>query len=271
MNWNLKKKKSENMSDNSQDNLNIADRFIINENKFRDIQHTIQSDLTWPMANKQSIELGFKGILRDAFSDYESNLKNLSTQKFEIDPTNSNRYNFKQQVWGVYTTYRFSLGKYRFIPGVRVEKTNITANFQSTATQAKQQYSNVFPNINIRRNFTKYSQSIGFSYSRKLARPDISYLNPFVRNSDPLFITVGNPALNPEFTDEFSISYGFNKSKFNFNTTLTHERTTNEILAYTSFDPVTGISQTGFENLGKTNTTTLTFYFRIQLTEKNIV
>jgi hypothetical protein len=46
-----------------------------------------------------------------------------------------------------------------------------------------------------------------FSYSRRITRPSIWRLNPFVYKSDARFVRYGNPGLNPEFTDSYELSY----------------------------------------------------------------
>ena len=50
-------------------------------------------------------------------------------------------------------------------------------------------------------------QSIKFSYSYRLERPDYGSLNPFYNISDPHNISVGNPNLKPELGHNFELGY----------------------------------------------------------------
>lgn len=45
------------------------------------------------------------------------------------------------------------------------------------------------------------------SYNRRIQRPSIQFLNPNIQNANPLSETIGNPSLDPEFTNNFEVGY----------------------------------------------------------------
>ena len=69
----------------------------------------------------------------------------------------------------------------------------------------------MFPSLFITKQLTE-NQSIQFNYSKRVRRPRFWEVNPFVDINDPLNISLGNPALRPEFTNSFEFNY-FNQFK----------------------------------------------------------
>jgi hypothetical protein len=50
-------------------------------------------------------------------------------------------------------------------------------------------------------------QSFNFSYARRISRPSIRHLAPWLIFADPTTLEGGNPALQPSFTDAFNVNY----------------------------------------------------------------
>jgi hypothetical protein len=69
-------------------------------------------------------------------------------------------------------------------------------------------YGSWFPSLFITRRITD-SQNINFSYSRRIARPQISQLAPFYIFTDPSTVLTGNSALQPAIVDAVRLDYGF--------------------------------------------------------------
>ena len=78
------------------------------------------------------------------------------------------------------------------------------------------------------------SNDIALNYSRRVARPNSRNLNPTPRFTDPLYVTIGNPYLDPSFTNSIELKYSrsignkgfFNLSYFFRNSTNTIQRVT---------------------------------------------
>jgi outer membrane receptor protein involved in Fe transport len=75
-------------------------------------------------------------------------------------------------------------------------------------------------------------QSVQLSYSRRVRRPHMWDLNPYldVREGDQ--ISFGNPNLDPEFTNAFELSYNLGINKVNIFTSLYYRQTNNMITRY---------------------------------------
>ena len=155
---------------------------------------------------------------------------------------------------------------------MRLEHTNIDADFSSVNTTVKQSYNNLIPSISIQRSFK--TSSINFGFTQRIQRPGISALNPFVDNSNPQYITQGNPNLRPELDNNFEFTYS-NFSKNSFNAGISYSFSKNSIQNVTNLkvDSVANekpdtVTYTTFQNLGSNRTLGLNLNTNLAITDK---
>ncbi|WP_315818724.1 outer membrane beta-barrel protein [Paraflavitalea speifideaquila] len=106
-----------------------SNRAIINHNNSINRQSTWQLDYLHPFKNKMKLESGLKLITRNASAIYESQYRYSPNDKYSIDSTNSDNFIYRQYVYSAYTTLRFTLKKYNFRIGGRIERTVIDGDF----------------------------------------------------------------------------------------------------------------------------------------------
>ncbi|MEO6646451.1 MAG: outer membrane beta-barrel family protein [Chitinophagaceae bacterium] len=218
-------------------------------NTFSD-EHTMQIDYVQQW-KKIGIEAGIKGILRNNNSDYQYLSFNAANGTFETDISQANQFNYNQNIFGAYNTYQYSSGNWNVKAGVRIEQTDINADFISTLSKVKQHYFNIIPSIAIKRRL-KNNASLNFGFTQRIKRPGINRLNPFVDRSNPNFESTGNPGLRPVLNNRFQFAYSIS-DKLSFNTGLDYTYVNNIDLKVSYFDPVTNITRSTYENTGKAN------------------
>jgi len=108
---------------------------------------------------------------------------------------------------------------------------------------------NLVPYVTISKNLDK-GQNVKFSYTQRLSRPSIYYLNPYVNDTDPLNINYGNPDLQAEVSHTFDLTYGKFAGKYNFNISLNGALTNNSIESLATISS-TGVKTTTYKNIGK--------------------
>ncbi len=233
----------------SQDNPG-TDRFIVNNSIANNKQYTIQSDYIHPLKNNQKLESGVKAILRRADSDFESMIKYDPSHEYKLNPSNTDKFNYDQDVYSIYSTYHFKKGKTNFRIGARLEHTTVDGNFTSSETKVNQTYTTFLPNL---QSTTKLSNALTLvlGYTKRLQRPFIWNLNPFVNNNDSLNIFYGNPDLTPQTINAFSVQTRIMKGGNFAGLTFEASYSGNKILQYATFDPATGVTKTTSLNIGK--------------------
>ncbi len=233
----------------SQDNPG-TDRFLINHSHAVNNQYTIELDHVLPLKRAARLETGAKAILRRASSDFQSLVKYNPLDKYELNPLNTDNFKYSQDVWSGYSTYSFKIKKYGFRTGLRVEYTRVYGNFFSSNTSINSDYVTVMPDLQVTKSVSTNTK-LTLGYNKRLSRPYIWDLNPFVFNSDSLNISFGNPDLGPQTIHNLSLQLRYNKGVTFAAVNLDASYSNNKILNYASFDPQTGITKTTSLNIGK--------------------
>ncbi|HEV8506752.1 MAG TPA: outer membrane beta-barrel protein [Chitinophagaceae bacterium] len=243
-----------------------TDRYLINDSYARNDQYTIQADNSIPL-KKGKIEGGVKAILRRANSDFQSLEKYDEGSNYKVNPSNTDYFNYMQNVLSFYSMYSLRLKKSSFRIGVRVEYTDVNGDFTSSNTKVKHDYANLLPNIQFTNRVTPITTLV-FGYTKRLQRPYIWDLNPFVNNNDSLNISYGNPNLGPQTIHALSAQVRFAKGNTFAGINVEGSYSDNKILQYSFFDPQTGITSTTSLNIGEEFQSSLNLDFNTKITEK---
>lgn len=223
-------------------------------NLARNLETTFQTDYTQPFGEKNTLEVGAKHIRRQVSSDYTLDTLLTSEQTgFVRSPLRSNRFDYHQNVLAAYGTYNFSLGKkYAFSLGTRLERTDIQGEFQNEAGRFSNDYLNVLPNLSATRTLKKDGQTLRLSYSRRIQRPQIYFLNPYVNQVTPNSVSFGNPKLRPEMAQLAELTYGTFAEKTSFNASAFVRRTGNSIERFSDYNEELARNETTYGNLSTT-------------------
>lgn len=210
-------------------------------------EHTTQLDYIKPFKTL-TIEAGAKAIIRNNYSNFGTdNLDSISGQYLpNTDQTND--FTYRQNVYGAYNSYQLKLKKMVVKGGLRLEHTNVQADFTSTNSNVQQDYNNLIPSFSIQQTL-KGNNSINLGYTDRIQRPGIWLLNPFIDKSNPLVISVGNPALQPVVRHSLEFSYS-NFTKGSITAGLAYTIANNTIENVTSVAADT-ITTSTYKNIGR--------------------
>jgi outer membrane receptor protein involved in Fe transport len=167
-----------------------------------------QSDFYNPLGedNKSKFEAGIKGVYRTINSNYNSNYYDFAQQKWIYNSLISNNFDYKDQVYSAYANYGNTYKNFGYQFGLRLEQT-FTKSEQLTLNQNfEHNYLSFFPSIYLTQAISN-SDEIQVSYTRRINRPNLHFLNPFVDYSDPQNLRKGNPDLKPEYVNSFELGY----------------------------------------------------------------
>ncbi len=213
-------------------------------------EQTFQLDYYDPLTKVHQYELGIKYILRQNFSNTDILRFDDITGDWQRDLSRINDLDYNQYIMAAYLGYVVKLKKNNLKTGLRVERTKNDGVFKSVSdTTFTNRMFNLVPYINLSRNMEK-GQNVRLSYTQRLSRPGIWYLNPFYNDTDPLNVRYGNPNLDAEISHSFSFAYGKFSPKFNINLNLNSAFTNNAITSITRIQP-NGVSLSTYENIGK--------------------
>ncbi|MEB0279312.1 MULTISPECIES: TonB-dependent receptor [unclassified Mucilaginibacter] len=235
------------------DQSNLVTNGLKNINNSLNKEFTLEADYQTPTFKNQLLEFGVKNILRKVNSDYSSFSADDATLNYLplSSVSLSNAFNYQQNVTAGYLSYTLALPKnYTVKAGARYEYTSINANFQTGSAVSIPNYSVLVPSFNIARKFDG-GDMIKLGYNRRIQRPSLEFLNPNIQSSNPLNITVGNPSLQPEFTNNFELAYSTHIKNNSLNVSAFMRNTNDAIqtIRTSSGDTV----RTSYQNLGRQN------------------
>ncbi|HEX8907180.1 MAG TPA: TonB-dependent receptor, partial [Longimicrobiaceae bacterium] len=171
-------------------------------------QLTGQLDYTRTFGQRTKLETGWKGWARWLDRDYTVLRDALGTGTWTPSDL-SNSLALDEQVNAAYAVLSQGAGKFELQGGLRAEYAGRNFSLASTGEEFPHNYWSVFPSALVSWNPTEHDQ-LKLSYSRRVRRPGTQELNPFPVFFDLQNVFLGNPELNPEYTD--AIELGFQHS-----------------------------------------------------------
>jgi outer membrane receptor protein involved in Fe transport len=221
----------------------------ISDNPGKDRQTDISVDYTQPINKDFTIETGAKATIEDLSNDVVT--KTLVQGVYVPDPNQTYSFNYNRKILAYYLSSSFSLFN-NFIDGkagLRYEYTVSTSDFPNTTIPS---YGILAPSFVLSHKLDK-TQSIKFSYSYRLERPDYRSLNPFYNISDPHNISTGNPELKPELGHNYELGYNksFDKGP-NIYIAAFYRYNTDDLQSFTTFYPTLDINGITYTNVSLT-------------------
>ncbi|MBC3789575.1 TonB-dependent receptor domain-containing protein [Spirosoma utsteinense] len=226
-------------------------------NYSRNKEYTLQADYTHPFlvrtgqdTTQLKLEMGLKAIGRDIGSEYRVEQSLDGQPPLVTDPAQSNDFDYRQQIYSGYTALRIEARrKWNMNLGARFERTVIDGNFMTTGTTLANQYTNLIPSVTVSKGIKSHTLKI--SYTQRIQRPQLWFLNPWVNASDPRNLQTGNPYLNPELNHAVELGHSVTtKAGLSVNTAL-YWRMTNNAIEYVRTVDEAGVSLSRPQNIAR--------------------
>jgi iron complex outermembrane recepter protein len=200
---------------------------------------TAQTDYVHPF--KQSkLETGLKATQRINDNDVKAEV--LKDGNYVNDSRFSDRFIYEENVLAAYALYSGKIKDFDYSAGLRAEQTLTNGDSKTTTVNVDNDYLSFFPSALLKYSFKKTNE-LQINYSRRINRPNINSLNPFVDYSDTLNVRTGNPFLLPEYIHSMELSYSKSLEKITATATIYYRHIDDVISRYRLLNPVTGVSQ----------------------------
>jgi iron complex outermembrane recepter protein len=219
--------------------------------------YVLQLDYEKPFANGGKFESGLKGTFGEWDRQQIFSQGDIGTEFLPVfNDFFSDRFNFKEDVYAIYSSYRNKAGKLGYQAGLRGEYTETRGIQQSNQNVTINNYFNVFPSAYLSYDLGK-EEEVTVNFSRRISRPNIWSLAPIFGVSDLYNLSIGNPNLQPEFTNSYELGYMKGWERYLLNATLYHRfstdiltrviRVTDENVAIQTRENANSRSATGLE------------------------
>lgn len=188
----------------------------------------------FPISEKSIIETGYKGTFRLFNSDFQS--ADLTNGEYVVNPIVSNIFDFNEQINAVYALWNSYSGskenqKWKYNLGLRAENVSNNGATQNNSDHFSNDYLKIFPSGSVQLNL-KSDEFLKFAYSKRINRPDLDDLNPFIDITDALNPHGGNPYLKPEIIHIVELSYNKDWDKYSLSGNAFYRNANNTIRQY---------------------------------------
>ncbi|MGB0836824.1 MAG: TonB-dependent receptor domain-containing protein [Flavobacteriaceae bacterium] len=216
-----------------------------NQNYINDVTNDrsnslINLDYVNPLGENMKLELGLESRINNTQN------QNITTQEdpviedsrvIYVDRPNSS-FRYDREIYSAYVNFNQQLEKFSYQLGARFEQYLVDGNFQQG--DDNQDYSDqifsIYPSAYLNYNPSQ-KNNYQLSFSRRVDRPGIQQVNPIREWSTPLITSVGNPELDPQFTNSYEFNYTHNFEKGSFTTGLFYRYVTGNISRILNVDP----------------------------------
>lgn len=210
-----------------------------------------RNDLTDNLRKTAQLKLDYSFVFKDMINE-------IGTRSFTGCTDNDFYYNSEQANQSLEYTDRFSYDEWRQQVYYNLTgkwnafdwQAGITGEYSSLEINGAEDIDNfiLLPQGSLKRNLSE-SSNLKFSFRRKIQRPDPNKMNPFETWADSLHVRRGNPDLDPEFENNFELTYSKNFDSNFLSPKLYLRHTDNAIQEYTAVRD-DGVSETTFKNIG---------------------
>ena len=245
---------------NSTDN-NIIVKPVLNYPDYHrhsfNTEHTIQQigqiDYFATLRKKHQIEAGGKYTLRSHVADSKDELWDYAKNEWYIDNSNVNDLDYKQHIFAAYASYGYKFSKLTLKAGTRLEHTlnrGLSKSASGDITFDNSNF-NIVPYLNAAWQIDA-KNSLTLSYTRRLDRPSVSYLNPYIIEESPYSRSHGNPDLRTVVSDALTLTYRTGGDKWDL-TARTYGSLTGNTIEYLSVVGPDGVKVSTYENAVRYN------------------
>ena len=172
------------------------------------LQHFAQADYFATLRKKHQLEAGAKYTLRSHTADSQDELWDFERQAWRVDNGNVNDLDYRQHIFAAYASYGYKFARLTLKAGARLEYTlnrGLSKSASGNLTFDNRNF-NVAPYLNAAWQFGG-SDALSLSYTRRLGRPNVSYLNPYIFEETPFSRSHGNPDLRTVVSDALTLTY----------------------------------------------------------------
>ncbi|WPU94269.1 outer membrane beta-barrel protein [Mucilaginibacter sabulilitoris] len=196
-----------------------------------------------PLGQRSYLELNYAFNNAITANNKETDTLNLVSNNFNRSELLSNQYNYTFTTNRVGLNYRFVEKKYNYTLGLGVQPSVLDGESPLTGIETHKSTFNFIPTARFIYNFSR-SKAFSVNYNGSNAAPTFSQLQPVLDYTNAFYPVMGNPNLNPAFTNNFSIRY----NNFSFATgdvffaNLSYQQVSNQVVTNTISSTTPGAS-----------------------------
>ena len=204
----------------------LADSFLIKGELPSDIRiYSAKADYVHPIDKSSKLEAGLKSSFVKTDNDAQYTYWDAGEKIWKNDPGRSNHFLYEENINAAYINYSKEYKKWSFQTGLRMEHTHAKGKQLSNNENFRRNYVQLFPTAYLSYKLNE-KNTVTANFGRRIERPNYQDMNPFQYFLDQYTFRMGNPYLQPQFSNNIEIAHNY---KGVLNTTLNYS-VTNDII-----------------------------------------
>lgn len=232
-------------------------------------QYIAQLDYVHPMSDSAKWEFGLRTFNFNRDTQYFFNQLGADGKTFTLLQPYSQNADIRETVNAAYALYTRKMARNVSIQGgIRVEQSSLyglsrfdgtTFGYDYPSKTGQNFFQSFFPSFSVTKQLSETTE-ISVNLSRKVGRPNFRQVFAGIQANDRQNITVGNPAVRPEFVNTAELSYNYTKGSLQWSSTayyiyedhtikpFTQPSATDPTVLVTTFLNIKADIQTGIDN-----------------------
>ncbi len=225
----------------------------------------LKVDYTNPFSETGRLEAGLLSRIDAEIEGLDFKVFDEETGNWIVNEDYSNVTDFRRDIHAVYTTYSNAFGDFQYMGGLRGELTLREIKNTNAASTELNRF-DLFPTVHTSYKLNENNELMA-SYSRRINRPSGRDLDPNPNYYNRYTIRIGNPNLEPEYTNSYELGAmrRFGEGRSYVSLDAFHRVTNNKIEGYQTLED--DIFYLRSDNFSRDYSTGLEFTGNINFTE----
>ncbi|MDH6535459.1 outer membrane receptor protein involved in Fe transport [Parabacteroides sp. PM5-20] len=178
-------------------------------------------DYIFPYRETGRLESGYQYFSYLEDGDYSMEFWNPEKKEFYWRDDIYNTFYFQHGINSVYALVSDSYKSFQYQVGLRGEHTHRVLRSSIKGKNRTFNHFDLFPSLHLGYNFPKEHQLMA-SYSRRITRPQLFYMEPYITYRDYYSAEIGNPDIRSEYIDSYELNYKKNIHEHTLSASVFH-------------------------------------------------
>lgn len=221
-------------------------------------------DYLYPYSKTGHIEAGYQYFSYLEDGDYSMQFWSPEKQEFYWRDDIYNTFYFQHGINSIYAIVGDSYKSFDFQAGVRGEHTHRVLRSSISGKNREYNKFEFFPSVHLGYTFPK-DHKLMASYSRRITRPELFFMEPYITYRDYYSAEIGNPDIRSEYINSFELNYKKNIGDHTVSATVFH-RSRKDKIERLRVPYQAGVTLDSMANVGHDYSTGLELSGQVQLT-----
>lgn len=221
-------------------------------------------DYLYPYSKTGHIEAGYQYFSYLEDGDYSMQFWSPEKQEFYWRDDIYNTFYFQHGINSIYAIVGDSYKSFDFQAGVRGEHTHRVLRSSIPGKNREYNKFEFFPSVHLGYTFLK-DHKLMASYSRRITRPELFFMEPYITYRDYYSAEIGNPDIRSEYINSFELNYKKNIGDHTVSATVFH-RSRKDKIERLRVPYQAGVTLDSMANVGHDYSTGLELSGQVQLT-----